>query len=416
VLSWSPVSLAEVDLRIEGGIVVEVGPDLPASNSKIIELGGSILMPGMINGHTHLYSSLALGMPAPQVENFMEALERMWWPLDRALDERSVYMSAMVGSASALLNGTTTIIDHHASPSFIENSLSVLAKGIRDVGARGVLAYEVTDRNGSDGAKAGIDECIRGIGQQELGFVRGMLGLHASFTASDDTLQKLADIDAPVHVHVAEGAVDQRDARERGYGSVLGRLDNFGILKPDTIVAHGVHLGDEEVEVAIERGCWFVHNPTSNRNNRVGYAKPARFGDRCGVGTDGIGSDMFAATRDVFFEGRKELHDVDVASFLAANGAMASSLLGVKLGTLDVGSQADIVQLNYDPATPMGSGNLIGHLLFGFSASEVRNVWVGGEQVVENGQLLTLNHEALMSESREVASELWLRYKSELEG
>jgi cytosine/adenosine deaminase-related metal-dependent hydrolase len=242
-----------------------------------------------------------------------------------------------------------------------------------------------------------------------------MIGLHASFTASDDTLRQIAEVGAPVHVHVAEGAVDQRDARDRGYASVVERLDEHGILKPDTILAHGVHLSDEEVLIAIERGCWFVHNPTSNRNNRVGYAKPTRFGARCGVGTDGIGADMFAAARDLFFEARKERHDVDVAAFLAANGAMASSLLGVKLGTLEVGAQADIVQLSYDPAAPLQQENLIGHLLFGFSASDVEHVWVQGEQVVRNGQLLRVDHENLMAESREVASDLWRRYLVELE-
>ena len=416
MVSWSPVSLAEVDLRIEGGIVVEVGPNLPAGNSEIIEVGGAILMPGMINGHTHLYSALALGMPAPPVENFMEALNLMWWPLDRALDERSIYMSAKTGTASALLCGTTTLIDHHASPSFIGGSLSAIANGIREVGARGVVAYEVTDRNGVEGAEAGLAECERVLGQQERGLVRGMLGLHASFTVSDTTLRRISEVDAPVHVHVAEGEVDQLDAVRRGYGSVMERLDKNGVLRSDTIIAHGVHLSDKEVGIANDRGCWFVHNPTSNRNNRVGYAKPSRFGLRCGVGTDGIGSDMFAAARDLFFEGRKEHHDVDVSAFLAGNGDMASSLLGVSLGRLDVGCQADIVQLSYDPATNIGDANLIGHLLFGFSSADVKNVWVHGEQVVENGRLLTVDHESLMAESREVASELWERYKSELEG
>ena len=415
MLSWAPVFLAELDLRIEGGEVVEVGPDLPALNSKIIEVEGAILMPGMVNAHTHLYSALALGMPAPPVESFIEALDLMWWPLDRALDEESIYMSAMVGTANALLSGTTTLIDHHASPSFVDSSLSVLSRGVRKIGARGVLAYEVTDRNGMDGASAGLAECIRSLGHQEPGFIRGMLGLHASFTVSDETLRQLSAVEAPLHVHVAEGVVDQDDARSRGYGSVMERLDKLGVLRPDSIIAHGVHLSDEEVNVAIERGCWFVHNPTSNRNNRVGYARPSRFGARCGVGTDGIGSDMFAASRDLFFEARKERHSVDIAAFLAANGAMASQLLGVKLGSLEVGSKADIVQLSYCPATEISSGNIIGHLLFGFSASDVRNVWVEGEQVVAEGKLLTVNYEELMDQSREVSSKLWDRYLIELE-
>ena len=231
--------------------------------------------PGLVCAHHHLYSALARGMPAPprSPRNFVEILELVWWRLDRALDLEMIRWSARLGALEALESGTTAIIDHHSSPNAIEGSLDAIAEACAEVGVRVVCCYEVTDRNGADGAKAGLAENERFLRAGGRGFV----GAHACFTLSDETLDAVcglaADLGVGVHLHVAEDTVDAPA------GARLAPL-----ARDNWLLAHGVHL-DRELPGTV------VHNPRSNLNNAVGYGRPARFG-RVALGTDGIGADM----------------------------------------------------------------------------------------------------------------------------
>jgi cytosine/adenosine deaminase-related metal-dependent hydrolase len=239
----------------------------------------------MVCAHHHLYSALARGMPAPPrtPTAFREILEQVWWRLDVALDLEMIRWSAMLGALEALECGTTAIVDHHESPNAIEGSLSVISDACFEVGVRVVCAYGVTDRHGPDGARRGLAENER--------FLRagghGLVGIHASFTCSDQTLEAAGglarDLGVGVHVHVAEG-IDDIDAAKR-----LGHL-----TRDDWLLVHCVHLADD----AGLRGT-IVHNPRSNMNNGVGYARPTRFAGRNAValGTDGIGADMLEEAR-----------------------------------------------------------------------------------------------------------------------
>ncbi|MBI5158403.1 MAG: amidohydrolase family protein [Acidimicrobiia bacterium] len=242
--------------------------------------------PGMVCAHHHLYSTLARGMPAPprQPTSFPEILELVWWRLDSALDLEMIRWSAMLGALEALACGTTAIVDHHESPQAIEGSLDVIAAACAEVGVRVVCAYGVTDRHGADGARRGLEENRRFL----TAGGRGLVGIHAAFTCSDATLSAAAglaeEFGVGVHIHVAEDAVD-RDAPNR-----LRHLSD-----DRWVLAHGVHLaGDAGMRGTV------VHNPRSNLNNAVGYARPARFANPVALGTDGIGADMLDEFRLAF--------------------------------------------------------------------------------------------------------------------
>jgi cytosine/adenosine deaminase-related metal-dependent hydrolase len=237
--------------------------------------------PGLVCAHHHLYSALARGMPAPPrvPASFGEILEQIWWRLDTALDLDMLRASARIGAMEALLAGTTGIVDHHESPNAIEGSLDVIADACAEVGVRVVCAYGVTDRHGPDGAARGLAEnerFLRAGGQ-------GMVGVHAAFTCTDETLAAAAglaaDLGAGVHIHVAEGPEDA------GAGARLATL-----ARDDWLLAHCVGL-DRELPGTI------AHNPRSNMNNGVGYARPARRPNDVVLGTDGIGADMLEEFR-----------------------------------------------------------------------------------------------------------------------
>ena len=255
---------------------------------------------GFVNAHTHLYSGLVpLGMPAPAAapRNFREILERVWWRLDRALDERSLRAAARYYLADALAAGTAAVIDHHESPNFIEGSLDVLADACAELGMPALLCYGATERNGGRAeARRGLAECRRFIRDNRRPLVRGLVGLHASFTVSDDTIREAGalcrELDTVLHVHVAEDAADVDDARARGYAGPLERLRDLGALPPGSILAHGVHLSGAQVREADRLGCWLVQNPRSNAGNAVGYAAQLGASRRVALGTDGFRSDM----------------------------------------------------------------------------------------------------------------------------
>ena len=257
---------------------------------------------GWINAHTHLYSGLVpFGMPAPAAapRNFLEILERVWWRLDRALDEDSLRAAARYYVAEARAHGTIALIDHHESPEFIEGSLDVLADACEEMGMRALLCYGATERNdGRDEARRGLAENRRFIESNARPHVSGVVGLHASFTVSDDTLREAGelarDLGTVVHVHVAEDEADVRDARERGYQSPLDRLLRTEALPRGSILAHGVHLTAEEVRQCEHLGLWIVQNPRSNRANGVGYPVALRESSRVALGTDGFPSDLQA--------------------------------------------------------------------------------------------------------------------------
>ncbi|MFO0788274.1 MAG: amidohydrolase family protein [Pirellulales bacterium] len=409
------------NLRVDGDCIAAVGGDVAAEpGDAIVDCAGAVLMPGLVNGHTHLYSALAAGMPAPPrpPRNFHEILQFIWWRLDRAHTLESVEVSGQIGALAALRCGTTTLIDHHASPNAIEGSLSALEAGIATIGPRGVLCYEVTDRNRAGEGRQGLQEnerYIKDCKRRATGRFAALVGAHASFTINEDTLIGCVELakrlGVGVHIHVAEDPVDAKITGERFGCGLLERFQRTGLLDvPGTIFGHGTHLSEGEIEVVNERELLqLAHNPSSNMNNGVGYTRVAKFARPPQLGTDGIGADMWREARVAEFKS----HDASLPvpfghslKMLGASARMASNCLGVKLGVLERGAAADLVLTNYRPATPLSADNLASHFLFAMGPEFVRDVMVAGKWLLRNGEVVSGDEVAMRRKSVRVAKSL----------
>jgi cytosine/adenosine deaminase-related metal-dependent hydrolase len=334
--------------------------------------------PGLVCAHHHLYSALARGMPSPPKTptSFLEILEQVWWRLDTALDLEMLEWSAKLGALEALEQGTTVIVDHHESPGAIEGSLSVIADACEEVGVRAVCAYGITDRHGHEAARRGLAENERFI--KEGG--RGLVGIHAVFTCTDESLEAAAglaeDLGVGVHVHVAEGAIDA-DAPEKLQA----------LATDDWLLVHCVHLPtNHELRGTI------VHNPRSNLNNAVGYADPARFHNPVALGTDGIGAAMIEVFRLAYVMQRS----VDVT----ATPETAWDWLREGWNVAPEALQ-DEVTWSYDPMDPW-------HLAFTPGVHPL-DVTVGGEVVYEDGRPTKVDAEEIRAKAHEQARRLHAR-------
>jgi len=427
VTSIDPVLVEHAEVVVADGRVLSVGPmvdDLPPDAGHL-DCGGCLVIPGNVCAHTHLYSALARGMPyaLEPPRDFVEILRRVWWRLDRGLDEASVRASALVGGMEALLAGTTTIIDHHASPNAIDGSLDIIAEALEELGIRSVLAYEVTDRDGPERATAGVRENRRFAARVTAGEVplaRAMTGAHASFTLSDATLE--ACVEAAVetgtglHVHVAEDLADQEDCRARFGTSVVERLAGAGALDERALLAHAVHVAEPEIELVCDAHATVVHNARSNMNNAVGRAPLGRFGERVALGTDGIGADMFEESRAAYFRAREDGVTGDPRWALArlAQGARIAgrAFHEPKLGRIEPGAPADLVVLDHEAPAPVDAGSFPGHWMFGLSARPVRDVVVNGELVVRDRRLQLYGQDWVTALACGEAGRLWERLAS----
>ena len=422
LLRVSPSGLTKADLRIEGDRIVSRGARLkPRSGEPVQDCSGKLIMPGQVCTHTHVYSSLARGMPPPRTtpRSFPEVLGKVWWRLDQALDQESIYSSALVGAIEAVRCGTTTLIDHHASPNAIPGSLDVIRDAFRAVGLRGVLCYEVTDRGGARRRDAGLAENDRFIAStRDDTMFKGLVGAHASFTLGDRTMAALGELAASrrsgVHVHVAEATDDAaRTARTHGCG-ILDRFERFGLLNDRAVLVHGVHLSTAEIDRVRRSGAWLIHNPRSNMNNGVGHAAVHEFGPHAALGTDGWPADMWTEAQFAHFRMRERLGPsgvFDVFRLLDGGQQLAGSLFGQPFGTLEKGSVADLVVANYLPPTPIDGRNATWHTLFGLRTSMIERVMVGGRWVLVDGNIPGLDMQDAFKNARCEAAGIWTRMR-----
>jgi putative selenium metabolism protein SsnA len=409
-------------LRVEGGRIAERGAQVARSaDDTVVDCGGAVVFPGFVNGHAHLYSALAAGMPAPpkSPHNFVEILEYVWWRLDRGLDAESIEMSGRIGALDAVRCGTTAMIDHHASPDCIVDSLDFLERGIADAGTRAVLCYETTDRNGRAGRDAGIEENRRYLDKfrsKPSEQFAGMVGAHASFTLEDDTLDEMAAVteklSTGVHIHVAEDPADEQHCRDKHKQSLVDRLAGHGLMTPKAVYAHGTHLDAKAIAKLNEVGVTLAHNPRSNMNNGVGYTPVPKFECPVMLGTDGIGGDMFTEAKHAWFkscDAHAGLSPARVVAMLAASARRASAALGVTLGKLAPDAAADIVLTNFRPGTPLTGDNFAGQFIFAMGSQHVTDVMIDGRWVLRDRQITTCDEAAVRQESRRVAQGLWER-------
>ncbi|WP_345203902.1 amidohydrolase family protein [Fodinibacter luteus] len=419
VTDLDPPEVVHADVVLAGDRVVAVGVAPPFVPRR--DCSGTLVVPGGVCAHHHLYSALAVGMPyhLPPPTTFTEILQRVWWRLDRALDEDAVRASALRAGLDALRAGTTTVVDHHASPEAVDGSLDVIAEALAQVGIRSVLCYEVTDRDGPRRARAGLAENRRFLTRSHT-LARGMVGAHASFTLGDDTLGELADLargaGVGVHVHVAEGEVDQDDARARGSAGVVDRLERAGVLTDRALLAHCVHLSPPEVARIAGSGATVVCCPRSNMGNAVGQSPFAHVGAGVALGTDGIGGDLIAESQAGYLRAREADLGTTTAWPLArlAEGARFAGRVHDEplLGILRPGAPADLVVLEHPAPGTVTADTLADHWVLGLSSAQVRDVVVAGELVIADRRSTRLDEAEVAADGAREAARLRARLES----
>lgn len=439
LITWTKPNqiLEDHALLIQDGKIADIGlaeaMENKYSQEEKLDARGQVVMPGLICTHTHFYSAYSRGMAlhgdAPA--NFPEILDKLWWPLDLSLSLEDVRVSAMMGIVDAIKHGTTTLVDHHASYGAVSGSLSEIARAVDETGLRASLCYEVSDRNGPELAQEAIEENRRFIEyvQREKpmdGRLAAMFGLHASLTLSPDTLsacKKAAPDGVGFHIHVAEDIVDEYDSINKYGLRVVDRLNENGILGPNTVVGHATHVDAREVALLAETGTWVSHQPRSNMNNAVGVSaveSMMRAGVKVVLGNDGFSNAMLDEWRTTYLVHKVWNRDprrmggydlVDMAVY--NNGALASAMFGQKVGVVEKGSAADLIFVDYLPYTPMTDGNLPWHILFGFRDSLVTTTIVAGKVLMKDRQLLTVDEEKLNAQAQKLVPETWQRFQAQ---
>lgn len=415
-------------LLIEDGLIKKLAPQksFKGKYGKVIDAAGKLVMPGFINAHMHFYSTFARGLgKADPSRSFVEILNNLWWRLDKQLTNADSYYSAVIPLINAVRKGTTTIIDHHASPFAITGSLAAVEKAVRETGLRAALCYEVSDRDGKEKAKEGLDEnsaFIEACNKRGDNMVKALFGLHASFTISDETLEEAAyrghKLGAGFHIHTAESQADQIQCESHHKLRVVERLRDFGILGRKSIAAHCVHVSEKEIEILKETETAVAHNPQSNANNSVGIADLTGLtaaGVLVGLGTDAMTVNMLEELRCALWLQHLKRDPsqgfMECANALLVNNARIANRYFKNVGELKAGYAADIAIIDYLPPTPMDASNFAGHLIFGISQASVDTTIAAGKVLMEGKKLkLGIDEEEVSRKSAELAKKLWRRF------
>ncbi|MBL4938262.1 putative aminohydrolase SsnA [Clostridium sp. YIM B02515] len=392
---------------------------------EIIDAEGKLLFPGFICTHTHIYSAFARGMSlkGSSASNFLEILKDLWWRLDKKLSYEDIYYSALVTLIESVKSGFTCLFDHHASPFSVEGSLDFIEKAFRQIGVRGSLCYEVSDRDGKEIARQGIKENVRFIKKNiEDDMVKGIFGLHASFTLSNETLKLCSEegnsLGSGFHIHAAEGMEDYEQCR-RSYGKgVTERLSDYSIVGNKSILAHCIHVKEKELDLLKKTNV--VHNPESNMNNAVGYCDAAKMmskGITVGLGSDGFNSNPFRAMECCYVLHKHEIGDPRVMTpddviklSVKNNSKITSKFFKNEVGVLREGAKADMIMLDYDSPTPITRDNVCGHIIFGMNSLNVIDSIINGRFVMKNRILQGVEEEDIFQKSRELSEKLWERF------
>ena len=413
---------------IEGETIKETGTEQELRKkypqADYINAHGGIIMPGLINAHTHIYSALARGLSIAgnNPRNFLEILEGTWWNIDRHLTLDMTRASAWATIMDSIRNGVTTIFDHHASFLEIEGSLFAIRDAAKQAGIRACLCYEVSERDGMEKCDAAIAEnaaFARWAKEADDGMIRAMFGGHALFTISDATFEKMVranDGMTGFHIHVAEGMNDVYDSL-RNYGCrPVNRLLYNGILGEKTLLGHCIHISPAEMDIIKETGTMAVNNPESNMGNAVGCAPVIEMMKRgivVGLGTDAYTADMLESQKAFLTIQRHNAcmpnvgWNEAVSALFENNAKIAAKYFGKEVGVLKKGAAADVIIVDYHPYTPFSEENADGHILFGMSGRDVRTTIINGTVVYLDRQFTKIDEEAMNAEIKEQAKCLW---------
>lgn len=420
---------------IDGTRIAAVGrrADLLAAHPSAERLDGDgrLLMPGFVNVHMHFYGTYARGLALHRpMRNFHEILQYLWWALDKVLDDEAVYYSALLPAITGVKHGVTAVIDHHASPNWCAGSLDQIERALAQVGVRGLLCYEVSDRDGKAIRDAGLQENARYIRKCRAAkaadpdhLFDGMMGLHASFTLDDDSLEQAvgvaADLERGCHIHMLEDFVDEQLTRAQHGRGVVERLHHFGVLGPRSIAAHGIFLDDAGRALLHETDTIVVHQAQSNMNNAVGRADIFALlaaGVTVGIGTDGMSPDLRREVMTGYLLHKHDRRDNNLGwaeyerMALQHNPAVYERLTGQPIGRITPGYLADLILVDYYPPTPLHGDNLWGHFLFGLIDAPVDTTIINGRIVMRSGVVLGVDEAEVAAQSRVVARRVWERF------
>lgn len=392
-------------------------------DAEFIDAKGGLIMPAFINAHEHIYSAFARGLSVKgyQPKGFLDILDGMWWTIDRKLTLRDTYLSAMATYIDCIRNGVTTIFDHHASFGSVGGSLFEIERAAKETGVRSCLCYEVSDRDGMDKARASVmenAEFIRHALKDDSGMIAGMMGMHAQFTISDETME-LAAANKPeevgYHIHVAEGIEDLHHCLKHYGKRIVDRLMDCGILGEKTLLGHCIYINPHEMELIKETNTMVVHNPESNMGNACGCPPTMELVHRgilTGLGTDGYTHDMMESYKVANVLHKHHLCDPttawgEVPQMLFENNAkIAGRYFSQELGVLKEGAAADVIIVDYDPLTPMHADNVNGHLLFGVTGRDVVTTVANGKILMKDRKLTQIDEAKVMADCRQAAAEL----------
>ncbi len=415
---------------IEDHVIVQTGKTdiLKKSHedAQWIDAHGGVIMPGLINAHNHIYSAFARGLciNGHNPQNFMDILEGMWWRLDRLLSMEEIELSARATYLDCIKTGATTVFDHHASYGAIAGSLFTISQAAKDLGVRTCLCYEISDRDGKQKMKEAVREnvdFIRYAQKDKTDMQKGMMGMHAPFTLSNETLEYCAaqkPDNTGYHIHVAEGLDDVFDSLKKYGKRTVQRLFDLDILGPLTLAGHCIHISPIEMELLARTDTMVVHNPESNMGNAVGCGpvpELLRHGILTGLGTDGYTNDMLESYQVGNLIHKHNLCDpnavwTELPKMLFENNArIAARYYQKPLGLLKEGAYADVIITDYDPLTPMNETNCNSHILFGMNGRSVITTVANGQVLMKDREILVADEHEIMAKSREAAAKLWNR-------
>lgn len=395
-------------------------------DAERIDVKGNLIMPGLINAHNHIYSAFARGlsMRGYNPKSFSDILEGMWWTLDRHLTLEDTHMSAMATYLDCIRCGVTTVFDHHASYGEVGGSLFEISRAADALGVRTSLCYEISDRDGEGRCRDAINEnaaFIHACSQRKDGMQKAMVGLHASFTLSDQTLEAVRErmpADTGFHIHIAEGMEDVYDSLKKYNKRVVNRLFDHGILGRKTVAGHCIHIDGNEMELLRETDTVVVHNPESNMANAVGCPPALEFikrGILTGLGTDGYTQDMLESAKVANLLHKHHLCNPtvgfgEVSKMLFENNAkITSRFFETPIGALKAGYAADIISIDYDSPTHMDETNANGHLLFGVMGKDVSMTMINGKLKMRDKELVNIDSASILAKCRTVSTALWSR-------
>ncbi len=415
-------------VAVDGSQITDVGTTAHLKElfpeAEFIDARGGVIMPAFINTHEHIYSAMARGIiiNGYNPKGFLDILDGMWWNIDRHLTLEQTRQSARATYLECIKNGVTTVFDHHASFGAITGSLSALEDAASELGVRTCLCYEVSDRAGKDKAREGIAEnaaFIRHALADDSDMIAGMMGMHASFTISDETMELCAASkpeQAGYHIHVAEGIEDLHDCLKNHGKRIIDRLMDCNILGPKTLAAHCIYINKHEMELLKETDTMVVHNPESNMGNACGCPPTIEImhhGVLTGLGTDGYTHDMIESYKVANILHKHHLCDATAAwsevpqMLFEGNAKIAGRYFKKPLGILKPGAAADVIVMDYNPITPMDASNCNGHILFGMTGRCVVTTVCSGKVLMRDRIMTGIDEEKLAADVRLEAARLW---------